>query len=258
MAKNVFAKSEADNLAVQFAPGKFPFRISEAAKGFVAYQEAEGTKDFYLDPIIAGQTGVTELERVSIEALVEKEALQKFKDVEEAAHREGFKLGQEEGRQLSLEQHTVELKEKIASLESVLESMEKIKHELVTFNESHILKLIFYIARRVAMSEIQAKPEIIIEVIRQAVQSSQEEENIAVFLSTTDAEFIEKNREAFGREGEFLKRLKLEQRPEIQPGGCIVETNYGVVDSTIEQRVSKLWESLADKIPRVKDSAGSP
>ena len=55
---------------------------------------------------------------------------------------------------------------------------------------------------------------------------------------------------------EFLKNVKLQAAPNIQPGGCIVETNYGVIDARIAERTSKLWDEISQTLPKVKSKVG--
>jgi flagellar assembly protein FliH len=104
------------------------------------------------------------------------------------------------------------------------------------------------------MAEIAEKPEIILEIVRQAIQGAQSDESVNVRVSPVDLEFIEHVREKLGKEFDLLKRAKFEAAESITTGGCIVETNYGDVDATVEQRVNKLWDSLKEKLPKVPGS----
>ena len=51
---------------------------------------------------------------------------------------------------------------------------------------------------------------------------------------------------------DFLKKISLEPNKNINAGGCIVQTNYGEVDSRIDQRLEKLWDNLKEALPKVK------
>jgi flagellar biosynthesis/type III secretory pathway protein FliH len=45
--------------------------------------------------------------------------------------------------------------------------------------------------------------------------------------------------------------LRVEKSSTVSPGGVIVETNYGAVDATIEQRIKKIREAILSKVPTV-------
>jgi flagellar assembly protein FliH len=103
------------------------------------------------------------------------------------------------------------------------------------------------------MTEIAEKPEMILDVVRQAILAAQSDEAVTVRVSPVDLEFIEQSRERLGKEFDLLKRAKLESSDSVTPGGCMIETNYGDVDATVEQRVDKLWKSLKEKLPKAPD-----
>jgi flagellar assembly protein FliH len=259
VAKSVLPKDDAQKIAVAYSPRKFPQAVTPAASGFVAFQasqEAAGFESsFQIDHLVAQQTGIADIERASIEERVEKEALVRLKELQEQAYKQAYALGLEEGREKAYQETSEILSQRLASLESLIQSVENLKPELVSFNEAHIVRLAYVMAKKIAMDEISERPDLILNVIRQAIQGAQSDEAVRVRLSQADFDFVEKMREKLGKDFDVLKRAKFEASESVTPGGCIVETNYGDVDATVEQRVDKLWESLASKRPKVKDVA---
>jgi flagellar assembly protein FliH len=256
VAKGVLTKIEAEKIAVNYAPRKFPATIAPVASSFVAYQNSQNaagaTSSFKIDHLVAKQTGIAELERISIEERVEQEALARLKEMQEQTYEQAYQLGFNEGREKAYTEARTELEAKLDHLSKVLGSIEGLKSDLVAFNETHIMHLIFHMARKIAMGEIAENRELILGVVKQAVESAQSDENVTVRVSPEDFAFIEQIKESLGKEHEPVKRAKLEASDEITDGGCIIETNYGDVDATVEQRVEKLWESLVGKLPKVK------
>lgn len=257
MSKVVLSKEEAERLAVAYSPRKFPATISKTASDFVAFQAANqgdpSVAGFRLDKIVSQQTGVAELERLSIEEKVEREALTRLKELQENAYQQAYQLGLEEGREKAYLESQEHIKQSLASLHSLITSIENLKSDLVTYNETHIVRLCYYMAKRLAMGEIAEKRDLILTVVSQAIQSAQSDEELTVRLSENDLQFIEQMKEKLPKEFETLKRAKLEASGEIMDGGCVVETNYGNVDATVEQRIDKLWDAIAGKLPKVKD-----
>jgi flagellar assembly protein FliH len=256
MAKAVFTKEEADKVAVAFSPRKFPSVITPSAIDFVKFQSQQESPSFRIDRNVAQQTGVAELERISLEEKVEREALARLKDVQEQAYQQAYQLGLDEGRELAFQEHQAQLNEKIDDLDQLLTSIVSLKKELVNFNESHIVRLVTYVGKRIAMTEIHEKPETILSVIRQAVENAQNEEHVTIRVSPSDLEFIESVKDKLGKEMEFLQKAKIESVETISNGGCIIATNYGDIDASLEQRVDKVWLTLSEKLPRVKNEIG--
>lgn len=261
MAKSVLTQDEAQKIAVNYSPRKFPQAITPAASGFVAFQslqESQGfNTTFQIDRIVAQQTGVAEIERASIEERVEREALSRLKELQEQAYKQAYQLGLEEGREKAYKETSDVLAQRLASIESLTASLENLKPELVSFNEAHIVRLAYVMAKKIAMNEIEEKPELILKVVNAAIQGAQSDESVTVRVSQTDLDFIEQSREKLGKEFDSLKRAKFEASENVKPGGCVVETNYGDVDASVEQRVDKLWASLVNKLPKVANVSRS-
>lgn len=252
----ILCKEEAEKLAIEYAPRKFPMSISPTAHAFHSLQSAQGEPSFKLDKIIAKKTGVEELERVSLEEKVEAEALAKLKEVQESAYQQAYELGLQEGRERAYQEHSDDIAQHLNSLETVLQKIENLKVELVSFNEVHIMKLIYHLASKLAMTEISAHQEMVLGVIKGAIGDVQSEERLTLKVAPADFAFVESVKSKATGELHSFRNLKIEESEAVNPGGCIVETNYGVVDATIEMRVQKLWDALSDKLPKVKDSVG--
>ena len=258
LRKIVLSKEEADRVAVVYSPRKFPTTIQPAAREFVSLQvtraEEGAEPSFRIDKIVADQTGIAELERLSIEEKVEREALSRVKDLQEQAYQEGYQLGFDEGRETAFVEKKAELARSLDRLSALIASIERLKTDLIACNETQIMRLVYEMAKRIAMNEISARPDAVLEVMKQAVESAQSDETITIRVSPEDYKFIESVKEKLGKDFDFLQKSKLEASEEITHGGCVIETNYGAVNATVEQRVSKLWETLSEKLPKIQDT----
>lgn len=256
LRKIVLSKEEADKVAVVYSPRRFPTAIQPAAREFVSLQamRPDGMEpSFRIDKIVAQQTGIADLERLSIEEKVEREALLRVKDLQEQAYQEAYQLGFDEGRETAFVERKAELVRSLNQLSSLIASIERLKSDLVASNETQIIRLVFEMAKRIALHEISVRPDAVLEVMRQAVASAQTDETFTIRVSPDDFQFIESVKEKLGKDFEFLQKSKLEASEEITHGGCVIETNYGAVNATVEQRLSKLWETLSEKLPKIQD-----
>ncbi len=253
---SVLEKDEAEKLAVPYTPRKFPQAVSPAAKEFVSRRTPQAEASFRIDPLNALQAGVAELDRISVEQRVERLAMEKVQRIRDEAYQEAFQSGLDEGRERAFSESREVLDGKLAHLGELLAGIAALKADLVTANEAHLMKLLFFMARRVAMDEVRARPEVILPVLRQAVESAQSEEKIVAKVSRSDFEFIQAAAGKLGKGLEFVARVELEESDAIRPGGCVVETNYGSVDASIERRVERLWETISEKLPKAGDTFG--
>lgn len=244
-------KDLAATKVLEFVPQKIDLGTPEVARGYVARKLGS---DFRMNEHVQVTTGVDQIERASDEERAEKRALEILAEIQEKAYREAYELGLDEGRKKAFEDVSADVHEKLGQLSDLLGGINRAKTEILGFNETHMITLLFHMASKIAMQKLEADPSAVVEVLRKSVALASEEENIAVQMNPGQVEFIEELRQQTGREFEFLKKLKIEANPNVKVGGCVVETNYGEVDARTETRLSQLWETLSDAVPRVKNS----
>ncbi|MBO9666252.1 MAG: flagellar assembly protein [Bdellovibrio sp.] len=253
--KAVLSKEVADKTVLEFVPMRFDLGTPEQAMNYLAQKKAGS--DFRMNDAIRVQTGIDQVEQVSEEEKIEAAALDKLKEIQEAAYQEAYNLGLEEGRKEAFEKVSAEIAERMQGLDELLLGVKELKSEMASFNESHLIKLAFHMAGRLAKAELETNNEAMVQILRDAVGLAQDEENITVHVSQDQFEFLETLKKETGRDFEFAKKIRFEPSADIKAGGCIVETNYGEVDARIEQRMEQLWSVLSENMPKVKDKVAS-
>ncbi len=254
-SSKVVRKEESDGVVLSYEAKKFPVQISKTAKKFVSLNASE-PNDFIINPAVAESTGVGVLQRQSLEEQVEQEALARLKDMQEEAYKEAYELGLQEGRDSAFKAREDQLTSQLAIFESTLESLLNLKNEMVAFNEAHIIKMIYLFASKIAMGEIEERPELILPLVKQCVETTQQTEEVTLLLHKEDLEFINSVKDELGRDFEILKKIEMRESTNVDKGGCIVQTNYGSVDGSLEKRVEKLWSGLQERSPKSKDTVG--
>lgn len=254
-AKSVLSKEMAAKIVLDFVPARFDLGTPKQAMEYIV--EKKRGSDFRMNEAVRIQTGVDTVEQGSEEERVEVAALEKLKEIQEGAYQEAYKLGLEEGRKEAFQAVSAEIAERMDTLDQLLVGIKDLKKDMLAFNESHLVKLVYQMASRLAKVELQGNNEAMIGILRDAVGLAQDEEDITVRVAPGQFEFLEELKKETNREFEFIKKIKFEPDPQITEGGCIVETNYGEVDAQIEQRVEQLGVVLAENLPRVKDKVAS-
>lgn len=253
--KSVLPKEVAEKTVLEFVPVRFDLGTPEQALNYLA--EKKKGSDFRMNDAVRMQTGIDDVEQVSEEEKVEEAALEKLKEIQEGAYQEAYRLGLEEGRKEAFEKVSAEIASRMETMDVLLNGIKELKTEMASFNEAHLVKVAFHMAARLAKTELQNNNEVMVQILKDAVSLSQDEENITVRVSPGQFEFLEELKKESGRELEFVKRIRFEPSSEVADGGCIVQTNYGEVDARIEQRIEQLWTALSENMPKVKDKVAS-
>jgi flagellar assembly protein FliH len=246
-------RSEAEQAEVtvlNYTPKQFNFGTPESALEYL--KEKDGGSDFVMSDILRATTGVEEIERLSEEQKIEEKVLEKISLLQEDAYKQAYELGFSEGTKKAIEDKTQELANKSADIEALLLSLNQIKAEMAYQNEAHMIKMIYEIASRLAFDHVSEHQEIVLKLIKKSIEEAQADENVNVLVSNEQLEFLEKIKQSEKRENEFLNKVKFVGSDTVSVGSCVVETNYGVIDARIEDRVIRLWNELKQAAPKVK------
>ena len=252
---NILKKANESSLAadisiLNYVPKQIEYGTPEAAVDYL--REKEKGSDFVMNNVLRQTTGVDAIEKLSEETKIENKVLEKLTLIQAEAYQKAFDLGLEEGLKKALTEKTNDINHNLDELEKLMLKLINLKEEMAKQNESHLIQLVYEIARRIAFDHIEENPEVVISVIKNAIEIAQANEDITVLVSGTQVDFLEKMKLQTGREFEFLKKIKFQVSDQVTSGSCIIETNFGVVDARIEERVNKLWTELKQALPRVK------
>lgn len=241
---------EADVTVLNYTPKEFNFGTPEAALEYLN-KKVLGS-DFMMSDVLRTTTGVEEIERLSEEQKIEEKVLHKISLLQEDAYKKAYDLGFEEGTKKAIESKTEALNKKMLKLDDLRLSLIQIKEQMVHQSEAHIIKMIYEIASKLAFDHVSEHQEVVLKVIKKSIEEAQADENVNVLVSSEQLEFLEGIKLEEKRENEFLKKVKFVGSSEVSAGSCVVETNYGIIDARIEERVAKLWAEFKQAVPKVK------
>ncbi len=250
-SKNFLRKDIAANKVLEFVPQKFELGTPNQAINYL--NAKKHGSDFQMSDVMREQTGIDQIERTNEEEKIEAKALEKLKEIQELAYKEAYQLGLDEGEKKAFAEFSAHIQSNLDRFAVVVGHIEKMKENMMNFNEAHLIKLMFHMASRIAHTHLENNNPLIVDIIKNSVSLAQDEEEVVVRVSNEQFNFLEQLKTETNREYDFLKKVKLEPSDEVASGGCIIETNYGEVDARIEQRTKQLWEGLLDNMPKVKN-----
>lgn len=123
--------------------------------------------------------------------------------------------------------------EQIMGLEDSIKTQ---RHEL----QAQILPLALKASKRIVGEELKANPETIINIIQQAIRPVTAHTQVKIFVNPADLFTIRKQKEAIKSRFEKLESLTIDERKDISEGSCIIETEVGIINATLENQ----WRAL--------------
>ncbi len=167
----------------------------------------------------------------------------KASEIESQAYSQGYEQGQKDGEELGRKQFTVGLQQ----LESVIEELKKQSVNLAPKYEAQMLQMCLIVAGRLVEKEIDSDKELISRVLRTSLTKAVDGSSITVHMHPRDMESLSET---------FLEELstpggntiKVRANATVKRGGCLVETEFGLIDASLESRWKAMLEDIGETL----------
>jgi type III secretion protein L len=143
----------------------------------------------------------------------------------------------------------IELK-KIAQKEGFEEGLKQLNVQILALDQEKkrlyhemnklILPLALKTAKKIVAKELEISPETIVDIVLQAIESALENHHVTIYVNHVDKELLESKKELLKEKLEQVECLSIKERADISPGGCMIETEEGIINATIESQWSAL------------------
>lgn len=162
------------------------------------------------------------LKTVKAESFAYRQEVAKETEIlKENAFQEGFQEGL-----ISLNKHLLALDEEL-----------KILREEV---QKNILPLALKAAKKIIGEELRLHPDRIVDIVLTSLKPVTQHRKIVVYVNKVDLDMLEANRNKIKSIFEHLENLSIQERGDIEPGGCMIETEAGIINAQLENQ----WRAL--------------
>ena len=185
-----------------------------------------------------------DLAEVSLEELLQHpEISARLAHLEQEAYEKGFAQGQKDGEELGRRQY-----ETLANrLKDILKSLDEAVSEHVLTLEPQLFSLLKVMVEKLVLKEVSTSPEVIKTCLREALGHVVEQTQVKIHLHPDDVEFLEEVlgelREEFAR----IRDFEILSDPNLSRGGCLLETEFGLIDATLDRRWREIFAKLEDE-----------
>ncbi len=155
-----------------------------------------------------------------------------------------FNSGVEEGKNRGAEIERVKTEPLMDNLQKLVVSLSEEKKNVMLEAEELIIKLAFQIGSKILQKEVEKDDKIIIQIVKGSLKYASEMTEIKLYLNDEDANVIQTHRRELGLNPISSEGLEIIRDSNIERGGCIVETNAGVIDATVSSKLNQIWENL--------------
>lgn len=158
--------------------------------------------------------------------------------------REAYEKGFTEGEKAGLELGRKKLEPIIKNIDNLAQQITKIKEELIKKNEAELIKIAFLIASKVVHYKIYTNDETIMNIARTTLEKMIKGGKVTMRVNQIDYQYLLDNKSSIPELAEFGESLIIERDPSICRGGCVITTNAGEIDATIENQLNILKNAM--------------
>jgi type III secretion protein L len=121
-------------------------------------------------------------------------------------------------------------------IEHLENEIKKVRHEM----ENSIVPLALTAVKKIIGREIESKPETISDIVATALKTVSHHKRVTLYVNKQDLETIEEEKPRLKSLFEHLETLTVTPREDVQPGGCIIETEAGIINAQLENQLRAL------------------
>ncbi len=233
-------ESESPQEVRSFELNELNIQSSSIRRGFT--YDSENARNFDQTNVKTAKEGVKELL---------KDALDKAKrqsiEIKVRAKKEGHDTGYEEGFKKGEEAAQKEFSPFLATIEDLIADLTIFRKNMYDKVEREMVEMVVSLAKKVIHFEFSTRDDAVQEMIRLAVQSVLDRESMVIKINPADKGYAESFRPELHHLFSEIKNITFEAHSGVERGGCIVETNFGVVDAQIDK--------LGEQMDRILDLA---
>ena len=184
------------------------------------------------------------------------EAKEKARQIEAdslAAFENERKDAEERGRIAGREVGFTEGKEEVARLvertQTILERAQDKRAEILAETEQQIIDLVLLISRKVIKIISENQRNVVISNVVQALRKVKGRGNILIKVNMLDVKLTTEHKKEFIDMVEGAKSVQIVEDTTVDPGGCVIETDFGEIDARISSQLAELEQKILEISP---------
>lgn len=164
----------------------------------------------------------------------EKALLQIQERAGQAGYAAGFKKGDEDARNAAAQ--------KAAQLAELIQSVGEAKQQTIDGSEDMLVEIAFAAVCRIMGATVITR-DALVGMVKEASAHCRDRNALKVHLHPQDWELLQQSADASGQL-QFDGRVVLERSSSVKLGGCMIESEAGMLDARLEVQMERLRDAL--------------
>jgi flagellar assembly protein FliH len=128
----------------------------------------------------------------------------------------------------------------------VLERAQGRREEILVETERQIVDLVLLMTRKVIKIISETQKDVVQENIIQALRKVKSRGTITIRVNVRDLQLTTEHIGSFIQKMEGVKGIQVAEDSTVDPGGCIIETDFGEIDARISSQLAELEAKILE------------
>lgn len=186
---------------------------------------------------------------------IEAEARQRSEEIERDAFDRGYAQGKEEGyREGKNEADRV-----VERLHVVLNRAIERRNEIIEESETQLVNLVLNIAKKVIKVISENQKNVVMNNVIQSLRKLKSKSDVIIRVNLADLKTVSQHKDEIIKSIERVGNITVAEDTTVDPGGAIVETDFGEIDARISSQLREIEDRIIELMPissRTKGGGG--
>lgn len=186
---------------------------------------------------------------------IEAEARERSEEIERDAFDRGYAQGKEEGyREGKSEADRV-----VERLHVVLNRAIERRNEIIEESETQMVNLVLNIAKKVIKVISENQKNVVMNNVIQSLRKLKSKSDVIIRVNLADLRTVSQHKDEIIKSIERVGNITVAEDTTVDPGGAIVETDFGEIDARISSQLREIEDRILELIPisnRTKGGGG--
>lgn len=164
--------------------------------------------------------------------------------IRESARAEGYA----EGRTAGYNDGVAEIGSAVAALGEALSGVRVLGDEVAGAVERDAIELALALAGKIVAGSLQAKPELVVEVVQGVLRRINGQHEITVLVNPADLETVRSAVDELRAHGNDIGLRDIQADPRVQPGGALARTTEGELDVSVQTQLERAREVILTEL----------
>jgi len=182
------------------------------------------------------------------------EAEKRVAEIERDAYQHGLEMGKTEG----FEQGKQEAERLVDRVHVILNKTIERRAEIIDESEAQIVGLVLTISRKVVKVLTENQRNVVINNVLQALRKLKNKSDVMIRVNIDDLKVTTDHIKEIVARIERVGNVSVMEDSTVDPGGCIIETDFGEIDARISSQFKEIEEKILEVTPirqRVRETS---